>query len=152
MTSLSRLNLRRNQIGDDTIIDWLQTGAFAPVKHLNLGWNKINNKGMVALTKSPMVSGVEELILDSNFIGNEGVTAIAQSKHMESLTVLEMHDNKYNQTGANSLMDLRIRNLVKKYLSGTELNLNGKQLENQGTQSPCAFRLIGRCCHPIAKK
>ena len=62
ISSLSRLNLRRNQIEDSTISDWLQTGAFVPVKHLNLGWNKIKNAGAAALAKSPMLSGLEQLM------------------------------------------------------------------------------------------
>ena len=152
ISSLSRLNLRRNQIEDSTILDWLQTGAFVPVKHLNLGWNKIGNAGAAALAKSPMLSGLEQLMLDSNSIANEGANAIAKSKNLESLKVLELHDNNYDQSAAKALMDLRIRILIKKHLKGTELNLNGQRLENRGLKALGAIGIVIRNRNSVIEK
>ncbi len=54
-SNLRKLNLKRNRFGNQTMSDWVQTGAFVPLNHLNLGWNVIGDEGAKTLSHSPTI-------------------------------------------------------------------------------------------------
>jgi len=161
MSSLSFLDLRYNELGDNGVIilsNAVQSKKAGGLKTLLLAGCNISDEGAEALSEFVM-KGLEELDLSANQIGNEGIDALTQAMIVMGekckITALELRENRIGDKGAISISlalasTKHIRNLnLSKNEIGNEgcelmahvlstrkslvrLNLHSNRIDNQG--------------------
>ncbi|BBI16915.1 hypothetical protein NCS13_1_0720 [Neochlamydia sp. S13] len=129
-TSLTKLNLHNNQLGDpgaSTLADALKIHPSLSV--LKLNGNKISNQGATGLAKLLAANpSLNKLVLNHNQIGNPGTTALANAlKTHSSLTCLILGNNFIGNTGTISLAKALEANT-----SLTRLDLQANQIGSEG--------------------
>ena len=105
---LQKLNLTRNEIGDDEIEALAELiKHLTSLQELDLSWNAIGDKGIAKLAEETNhLISLEALDLSDNKIGDEGVAKLAQSiKNLTSLQVLKLHSNAIGDEGIVALAE-----------------------------------------------
>jgi len=79
-TQLKHLNLERNQVGDDMLIDLVKSGALDAgcLESMNLRFNRISSRGVEVLAASPCCRALKWINLKMNQIGDDGAIALAE--------------------------------------------------------------------------
>ena len=136
-TNLKALDLRRNNIRDDTacaIAEFLPTSLLS----LDLSSNNIGSNGAVAiitasLRKTTLQENTRlfELHLNVNCIKDDGVAAIAKvlNQHHNSSIVLSLRDNDYSNDAARLLVDV----------VGHQVDLGGEVVDDSSDYSDDEF-------------
>jgi len=79
-TQLKHLNLEKNQVGDDMLIDLVKSGALDAgcLESMNLRFNRISSRGVQVLAASPCCRALKWINLKMNQIGDDGAIALAE--------------------------------------------------------------------------
>lgn len=100
---LKRLQLSRNQLGDEGVRTLGYTPWLHPVRRLNLSENEITSAGAAMLAGSPFVEHVRWLQLDLNQIDDEGAERLANSPYLKNLKRLDLRYNRLTEIGIQTL-------------------------------------------------
>lgn len=152
-SSVSSLNLMRNNLGVAGLEALARSPGLAGVTSLSLRENPVGGQGMQELMNSPHLSGLtrwdltdtqlslvdarnlaranslnrlEELLLNHNQIGDPGLRSIANTARLKTLRKLAVAENQIGQEGLRALAD-------SAYLTDLQtLDLSGNEIGDAG--------------------
>lgn len=79
-TQLKHLNLEKNQVSDDVLINLIKSGALDAgcLESMNLRFNRISSRGVEVLAASPCCRALKWVNLKMNAVGDDGAVALAE--------------------------------------------------------------------------
>jgi hypothetical protein len=123
-SSLARLDLRDNALGDDGLRVLASAEPLGSLAQLYLERNQIGVDGALALAGGSLRS-LARLDLSRNSVGDGGVSALAAGSSLGSLTSLYLGGNGIGPVGAQALAEGGLRSLTHLYLDGNGLGDEG---------------------------
>jgi hypothetical protein len=99
-----RLNLMKNQIGDQGLACLAGCEHLARFRELVLRENLISDAGILALAQSPHVGHLEYLDFWRNRITDVGAFALANSPYLDKIVDLSLKENAITTVGRDALV------------------------------------------------
>lgn len=100
---LTRLDLSQRSLGDEGVVDLVNSDALRSITSLVLASNDIGPDGAFALAGSDNLAALTRLNLHGNRIGDKGATALFTSQCLRALTHLGVGRNRLGAEGAAAL-------------------------------------------------
>lgn len=107
LSSLERLDLRYNQLGDDELLSLMSAPFIGSLQALYLQGNRISARGAVALAETAELSSLRRLDLRDNAIGARGAKALAKAQQLASLEWLALYRADVEPEGVRALAESR---------------------------------------------
>jgi hypothetical protein len=103
LTSLTHLQLRLTDFGDDGIAEIIESGILKRLRVLDLSYGCVTDDGARALAACPDLKHLHHLDLTMNALTEEGIAALAATG--VAFTAEDQHDEHPTRMGENGYLD-----------------------------------------------
>lgn len=144
--TITKLNLNNSYLNDNDAIALAKIlPHLSGIMELSLAGNQIGDKGAIAIANvSLRVKALKKLDLSHNHIKDDGILALSDVIHDTGLAIINLHNNRYQHSGAFSLAHIQ-RNCRTKIITfdkvdlkhpGSSLFHDPKSLKRKSSPSP----------------